>query len=225
MVKSIKDLRRADRFWPWLFRTALGKVQCYYREQKQKREIHMWAITKERLLSCSIRNDGGISDKMVRYELSEAVFQAMGKLTLNHRNVLVLRCFEQVPFEEIAEMLDCSELSARVMFFRAKHSLRQKLSRRGFGKKTLFVMAVGLFGLLTAPAKAGTAAAATSVTAASFEVGPAAALIGFLGTKAGICTAAVLSALTVTLAVKAFLLFLAFLCFVIITLFVAAFSK
>ena len=37
MVKSIKRLNRADKFWPWLFRTALGKVQHRFRNQGNRR--------------------------------------------------------------------------------------------------------------------------------------------------------------------------------------------
>ncbi len=222
MVKSIGDLKRTDRFWPWLLRTSLGKVQYHYSVQKRKRKINMWAIAKERLLSCSQQNDA-LSDKIIRQELSDAIFKAMGKLSLSYRNVLVLRCFEQASFAEIGEMLDCSELKARVTFFRAKLSLKRRLARRGFGKKALFIMAVSLFGLLTAPAKASVAT--TTVTAASFEVGPLAVLIGFLGTKLGIVTAAAIGALTAALAVKAFLWFVALLLFLLIFIFIAAFAR
>ena len=142
-------------------------------------------------------------------------------MKFKHRNVLVLRCFEQISFAEIGELMQCSELSARVMFFRAKMSLKNKLSCLGMGRKNFFT-AVGLFGLLTAPAKA---VLTTTVTASSFEVGPAAALLGFLTTKLGIITAAALSAMTLTLAVKVFLWFIATLCFLLLTVIVAAFSR
>ena len=215
MVTSINNLKRADRFWPWLLRIALCKVQNHFRQQQQKRKFQIWALTKERLMNNApaAAAADNINDRMAKQELSDAIFQAMDQLKFDHRNILVLRCFEQISFAEIGEMLECSELSARVMFFRAKLSLKNKLSRRGLGRRN-FLMAMGLFGLLTAPTKA---VSTTTVTAATFEVGPAAACLGFVTTQAGVCTAAVLSALTVTLAVKAFLLFIAFLCFVLIT--------
>lgn len=222
MVTSINELKRADRFWHWLLRTALYKVQNYYRRQKQKRKFQLWAAAKDRLMgSPASPGPDNINEQMAKKELSDAIFEAMNQLKFDYRNILVLRCFEQISFTEIGEMLECSELNARVKFFRAKLSLKNKLSRRGLGRKN-FLMAVGLFGLLTAPVKA---VSTTTVTAAAFEVGPAAALLGLLTTKFGIVTAAAVGVMTITLAVKAFLWFIAVLCFLLLTAIVAAFSK
>lgn len=222
MVTSINELKRADRFWPWLLRTALYKVQNYYRRQKQKRKFQLWAAAKDRLMGGSATpGPDNINEQMAKKELSDAIFEAMNQLKFDYRNILVLRCFEQISFTEIGEMLECSELNARVKFFRAKLSLKNKLSRRGLGRRNFF-MAVGLFGLLTAPVKA---VSTTAVTAATFEVGPAAALLGLLTTKFGIISAAAVGVMTITLAVKAFLWFIAVLCFLLLTAIVAAFSK
>lgn len=222
MVTSINELKRADRFWPWLLRTALYKVQNHYRRQKQKRKFQLWAAAKYRLMGGPASPEpDNINEQMAKKELSDAIFEAMNQLKFDYRNILVLRCFEQISFTEIGEMLECSELNARVKFFRAKLSLKNKLSRRGLGRKN-FLMAVGLFGLLTAPVKA---VSTTTVTAATFEVGPAAALLGLLTTKFGIISAAAVGVMTVTLAVKAFLWFIAVLCFLLLTVIVAAFSR
>jgi len=221
MVTSLNQLKRADRFWPWLLKIALCKVQDHYRQQ-QKRKFQIWAAAKERLMKNSPDNGpDNINDRMAKQELSDAIFHVMSQLKFDYRNVLVLRCFEQISFAEIGELMQCSELSARVTFFRAKMSLKNKLSRRGMGRKN-FLMAVGLFGLLTAPTNA---VSATTVTATTFEVGSAAAVLGFLTTKFGIITAAAVGVMTITLAVKAFLWFIAALCLLLITAIVAAFSR
>ena len=222
MVTAINNLKRADRFWPWLLKIALCKIQNHYRQQQQKRKFVIWAKAKERLMNISSSGGSdGLNDRMVQGELSDAIFNAMSQLKFDHRNVLVLRCFEQISFAEIGELMQCSELRARVMFYRAKLSLKNRLSRRGLGRRN-FLMAVGLFGLLTAPVKA---VSTTTVTAATFEVGPAAAFLGFLTTKFGVFTAAAVGAMTLTLAVKAFLWFIAVLLLLLITAFVAAFSR
>lgn len=197
MVKSLKKLESAEAFWSWLYRTAMGKVQHHFRDQQHKRKtVQMSALEKERLSKhISPDCDDGLSN-MIRKELSEAIFEAMGKLKLSHRNVLVLRCFEQKSYGEIATIMNCSETAAQVLFFRAKRSLKQQLSRRGFGKG-LLLMALGLFGRVTAPAEASPAA--VTITAASTEVSLCAAVIGAAGTKLGIAvgTAIVATALTV----------------------------
>ena len=182
MVKSLKDLKQPERFWVWLFRTALGKVQHHFRQQQQESIIKISAIERARLIERVPQDcDNGLNN-LIRRELSDSVFDAMKELTLRHRSVLALRCFEQMPYSEIAALMSCSELQARVLFFRAKYSLRRHLARNGLGKGMLLT-ALGLLGLMTTSAKA--ASATTTVSAASLEVGFAATVIGAATTKVG----------------------------------------
>ena len=39
MVENIKELEHPERFWSWLFRTALGNVQHYYRDLAREQAI------------------------------------------------------------------------------------------------------------------------------------------------------------------------------------------
>jgi len=193
IVKSLKRLRNEERFWPWLYRTALGKVQHYYRQQQRKRLVEMSMFDKERLLNLASKDhNDGLTNSM-RKELAEAIFRAIKKLRLKYRNVLILRCLDQMSFAEIAAAIDCSEMQARVLLFRAKNSLRRQLSRRGF-KKSYLLTALALFGRLTAPAEA----AVVNITAASTKVGITAAIIGAVGTKMGMLAATAVTAAAIT---------------------------
>jgi RNA polymerase sigma factor (sigma-70 family) len=193
MVKSLNNLNDADRFWGWLFRTALGKVQHHYRQEQRKRMTQISAAEKARLSERIGHEQTDELSELVRTELSDAVFEAIEKLKLRHRSVLALRCFEQMPYSEIAPIMNCTELEARVLFFRAKYCLKQRLSRHRLGKGMLLT-ALGLFGLMTTPGKAASAAGA--VSAASLDVGFAATVIGAAGTKVGIT---VITAITTAL--------------------------
>lgn len=195
MVENIKDLRNPAGFWSWLFRTALGNVQHFYRRQARTQTIELSARSRDQLLQyVSEDYEDGLS-RLMRKELSETVVNAMGQMTLTYRNVLVLRCFDQMSFAEIAEMLGCKELRARVLFFRAKRSLTHHLVRRGFSKSLLLV-ALGLFGAMTTPADAAPAGA---VTTASLHVGALASFAGLAGTRPGMALIAALTALGITL--------------------------
>ena len=125
----------------------------------------MSTLDKEKLLHRVSGSYGDGLKNLINKELSQAIVDAMAKLKLRHRNILVLRCCEQLPYSEIAEVMDCSEMAARVLFFRAKHSLKGKLSKHGFGKGML-LGAMGLFGHMTSPADA----APFTVPAASVKV-------------------------------------------------------
>jgi RNA polymerase sigma-70 factor (ECF subfamily) len=211
MVESLKNLKHIEQFWPWLFRSAMGEVQHYFRELKQKHTVQISDFSKDRLNEYTSEDFNDGLGYLMRRELSETVFQAMTRLKMIYRNVLILRCFEQLSFAEIADLMDCKELRARVLFFRARHLLNKQLSHRGFGKEMLLV-SLGLFGILTAPAKAAPAAGA--VTASLLDVGFAATLIGAAGTKMSIAAMTAITALTLTYSIENFIFWFALFCYV-----------
>lgn len=199
MVESLKGLRQPDAFWHWLFRTALGVTQHHYRDRarEQKMEFSAQNLTRMREIADGDHDDG--LNSAMRRELSEAVLESVAQLRLTYRSVLTLRCYEQMPYAEIASIMGCKELRARVLFFRARHALAHQLKHRGFGKG-LLVTALGLFGVLTAPAKG---VAANSVSASTLHVGAAATLAGLAGTPQGIAVA-VIAALSASLTLEQF---------------------
>ena len=183
MIERIKEVEHPDRFWPWLFRTALGQVQHHYRAEARARELELSSRSRQRLADYLGREHDDGLNRLMRKELADTIVEAMAQLKLTYRSVLTLRCYEQLSYAEIADQMGCKEMGARILFFRAKHSLNRRLARRGFGN-SLLVTALGLFGLLTAPADS--ASAAGTVSAASLQVGAFAALAGFAGTPKGI---------------------------------------
>ena len=192
MVESLMALQNVERFWNWLLRHAMGEVQHYYRDRKRRREVEMEILNQEYFKQYVRRNHHDGLDEAARIELSDIIYDAIAKLKFAYRNVLVLRCYEQLSFAEIAQFMDCKELRARVLFFRAKHALRQHLSRSGFGKESLLT-GLGLFGILTHSTKA--TVTACSVEAASLDVGATATLAGSLGTRLGVAVVTAASAI------------------------------
>ncbi|MCP4260817.1 MAG: RNA polymerase sigma factor [Planctomycetes bacterium] len=197
MVQSLGTLEHIDRFWNWILRHAMGEVQHYYRDQKRRREVEIEALNREYFKQYVARNHHDGLDQSARIELSEIIYEAIAQLRFAYRNVLILRCYEELSFAEIAQFMDCKELRARVLFFRAKYALRRYLSRNGFSKENLLA-GLGFFGILTLSSKA--TSTVCSVKTASLNVGLTAALVGSLGTRLGIAvvttTSAILACIT-----------------------------
>ena len=210
MIQSINQLEDTGQFWRWLYRTALGKVQHHNRELKRKRAF-------ERSESEQMHIHHGVSadyndglTELLRKELSDAVFRAMKRLKLNYRNVLVLRCFENLDFSEIADVLNISEIQSRVLFFRAKSSLRKQLATDGLGSR-YFLLALALFGLATSSTKA---ASTTAISAASMQVGLPATLLAAISSKIGLAMTAEVIAIGLVLPLQLFLMSLGIACLV-----------
>ena len=109
----------------------------------------------------------------------------MSCLKTRHRAVLAMRCYEQMSYDEVAESLGCSNIAARMLFYRAKKSLGKELARHGLGKGGV-LMALILFGKLTATTEA--AVAGISVSAASLKIGIPATVISILLSKSLLVT-------------------------------------
>ena len=176
MCKILGKLKRADRFWPWLYGIAVNKLRRHHRTERAHRRVV--ASKAQHGRTAKERQEG--LENLVSQELRQIVSTAMQSLKTRHRAVLVMRCYDGMSYSEIAESMGCTEFSTRMLFLRAKRSLQKQLSRNGFGRGSLLTALV-LFGKMTASNEA--AAAQISVTAASTKVGFLAGLAGLATSK------------------------------------------
>ncbi len=183
MFKVIGKLRDTDKFWPWLYGIATNKLRRFYRTEATQRRVATASL--EQKASEGERQEG--FEDLVGDELKQIVAGAMKKLKTSHKAVLLMRCYDDMPYSEIAETMGCSEFSTRMLFLRAKRALEKELSRNGFGKGS-FLAALVLFGKMTAPTKV--AAAEISITAATVKVGIAASTVGLITSKTAIVSIA-----------------------------------
>jgi len=123
--------------WGWIYKTALNQIRDNYHRQ---RAIQNGIKYMKHALSGSARDNRARRsgpEHVMHQELLNSVTRAIKTLKFQYRNVLTLRCFQQLSFAEIARVLGSSELGARMLFFRAKQSLTQQLKRDGFSKSQL----------------------------------------------------------------------------------------
>jgi RNA polymerase sigma-70 factor (ECF subfamily) len=187
MVQSLGSLNQAERFWPWMYRIAQSKIQEHYKSKQRKKMISETAFYKDFLSQNGKQYAEDGLRQMLHEELSRKVMTAMKQIKQQYRAVLSLRCFEQLSYADIAQTMQCNEVTARVLFFRAKKAIKKQLAHQGLSRG-LLLMCLGIFGKLTAPTKA--AASTVTVTAASTKVGLTAAVLATAGSKLGIATIA-----------------------------------
>lgn len=68
-------------------------------------------------------------DLMLRAENADEVRQCLERLSDNHRQVVHLVFYEELPYSEIAQIMDCPEGTVKTRMFHAKQSLKQCLSK------------------------------------------------------------------------------------------------
>ena len=177
MFRFLDKLEKIDRFWPWLLRIATSKVKDHYGRQRGNK------IPLSNISNLQSQDRQHALKSLIGRELEQVISSAMSALKPRHRTVLTLRCYEELAYSQIAEVMECSEFGARMLFFRAKKALARQLSCRGLSKGSL-LLALALFGKMTAPSKA--AAAQISVTAATTKVGVMAAVAATCTGKAAV---------------------------------------
>ena len=185
MIKSLDGLNKAESFWPWMYRIAQSKIQQHYKTRRKTAVISEPAFYDDFLSYRSdYHKDEGLQ-QLVHKDLSKKVMAAMKQVRQQYRAVLSLRCFEDLSYSDIAVTMQCSEVRARVLFFRAKQALKKELNHQGLSKSFL-LMSLGLFGRLTAPAEGGVSA--VTVTANTTQVGLTAAALATASSRLGLAT-------------------------------------
>ena len=132
MIQSINQLEHVDHFWGWLFRTAMGKVQHYYRDQKRRKTVE---LSEDERLYIHNRVSTDFNDgltELLRKELSDAVFMAMKRLKLKYRNILILRCFENLDYAQIGRDNELLRIAFEGYVFPRQDLAAKAISHAGF---------------------------------------------------------------------------------------------
>ncbi|HPS54191.1 MAG TPA: RNA polymerase sigma factor [Sedimentisphaerales bacterium] len=196
MYKVFGKLKRADRFWGWIYRIAFNKVRSHYGRQWRHKTTSLSELNSQ------ITKEGaseGLAD-MISAEWKQIVFESMAQLEPRHRAVLTMRCYDQMSYSEIADFMESSEIGVRALFYRAKKSLAKKLSHYGLGKGAI-ISALVFFGKFTATSEAS--AASVAISPATLHVGLAGSLLGIAASKSAIVTMMTAGAMVVGTAVVA----------------------
>ncbi len=171
LVKTIEnlDFPNEKALWAWLFRMALGKVQHHHRIQGNQRIHHKTHFNAEALTHIQAGDEARPDHGLFRRETLDTLMQAMDSLKEEYRAVLTLRCFDELSYAQIATVLGGSQLRNKMLFYRARQALKQRLHDQGLGQMGLMA-ALGVFASLTRPASQ-TSAAIPAIQASSLKVG------------------------------------------------------
>jgi len=103
-LKAYQNLRKLDdpsRFAPWIYRIAHNEAYSLFRKRRPETDIEEMApeSTQDGITV------GGTS--VFPIELSLAVASALGRLSPDQREAVVLKVYQGFKFEEMAEILGC----------------------------------------------------------------------------------------------------------------------
>jgi RNA polymerase sigma-70 factor, ECF subfamily len=133
-IKAWRALPRFNgdsAFYTWLYRISHNVVYDWMRKKRVKAETEFddelrWAVVSGAPTAPGI--DRAPDESMEGKELGERLEGALGQLSANHREVVVLREVEGLSYAEIAVVMGCSEGTVMSRLFYARKKLQEILS-------------------------------------------------------------------------------------------------
>ncbi len=127
MLRRLNSLRDGRRFWPWIYRIAWSKVQDRLRDRR-RRALQATALRCRAQAEDLLSGPNDPLETQVRAETLQQIAVAIARLNRRQRDILQLRCYEDLPYTEIAARTCTSPEKVRIRFHRAKESLKAQLA-------------------------------------------------------------------------------------------------
>ena len=137
-IKVYQNLNSVDTdrpLQPWIYRIAHNEAVNHLRTRTSKKESQ---LSDERWQSISNPDE---PDLLESSEAKELVIQALDLIDVKYKEVLMLFFFEDLSYQEIAEILNCSTNTIGTFIRRGKQQLQKKV-KRIIGRNDLFFQIV-----------------------------------------------------------------------------------
>jgi RNA polymerase sigma-70 factor (ECF subfamily) len=130
-LKAWKNLRDFDsdlKFSTWIYRIAHNETISQFRKSRSRGhdkkvsfDIELFDLSTDEL---------SISDKLTRKERASIVHEVLEALSVDHREVLVLKYLEEKSYDEISDILRKPMGTVATLLSRAKKSFKQIILKR-----------------------------------------------------------------------------------------------
>lgn len=133
VYRNIATFRGKAMFSTWLYRIATNVCLDELRRRRRYRADSLdepVATANGEMAREMANHTEGPDGALERKEMQRVIREAVGELSPDHRMVVTLRDFEGFSYEEIAGVLNCSLGTVKSRLSRARHELKDILSKR-----------------------------------------------------------------------------------------------
>jgi len=135
-VRAYRNMKRFNPNWgffPWFYQIL--KNLCINHLRRRRAERGRWLEQLEAHEPTRARGDCFAPDAVAeRNETKDRVWAAIGKLDDRHREVIILRHFQHLSYEQIAQALFCNKGTVTSRLYYAHKKLKEILDREKGGQ-------------------------------------------------------------------------------------------
>lgn len=136
LYHSIGSFKGDSSFSSWLYRIAKNCALDHLRRQKRH---HIFSLDTEDedgnrfiLQLPDTSSAGDPEHRLLQSERKDMLYQALGELGDEHREILFLRDIEGLTYDQIGERLQLESGTVKSRLFRAREALRKKLEEKKY---------------------------------------------------------------------------------------------
>ncbi|NUQ82398.1 MAG: sigma-70 family RNA polymerase sigma factor [Bacteroidetes bacterium] len=129
VIRSIGTFRGESELGTWIYRITIRKAQEHHR-RKQRKWMFSWFSDSEDESADPADPDGHTPESLyIGHEDLENVRQAVNRLPDLQRQAITLFYFNDLPYQEVAAVMETSVSSVESLLFRARRNLKKTLER------------------------------------------------------------------------------------------------
>ncbi|MEO0530817.1 MAG: sigma-70 family RNA polymerase sigma factor [Planctomycetota bacterium] len=122
---KLSSFQRSSRFYTWIYRIAFN--QAISKNRKKRPRVSLTAV-QDAGGPEPVAEALGPLEPTLQGERSELLHAAIAELEDDHRQVIVLREFEDMDYQQIADLIGAPIGTVRSRLFRARSQLRERLA-------------------------------------------------------------------------------------------------
>lgn len=134
--RAFRTFRGDSQIYTWLYRIAVNLTKNRLERRARREQAHSYSLDapveldQEEQLWRQVEDWSECPAQLVQnWELGELLAAEVSGLRFDYKEVVILRDYEGLSYEEIASVVGCSVQAVKSRLFRARSVLRERLQR------------------------------------------------------------------------------------------------
>jgi len=129
--RALPGFKGDAKFSSWLYRIALNLCRDWMRRDRRAPMVAVPEGTEIHELAAEKQHVPSVEDLAARAELASAVAAAMSLLPPEQRSAVILKEYQGLTFQEIADLMNCPLSTAKTRLYQGLTLLRRYLAEQG----------------------------------------------------------------------------------------------